>query len=290
MKRLLILLVVLFAGCGESEETVQILEAEDVIVQLRDALFINEEEGELLNNLKLITDEQAEIILALYKTKLVFGPAFNPIGLPLNGLSSITNHQAETLGKVRTPKDEFLCTLYLNGLTSINGEQAKGLGNAESLQLNGLTSITDQQAESLSKVEYLYLNGLTSITDEQAESLNSGEGLETNIDQNNRYFIELNGLTSISNQQAENLSKIGSLVLNGLTSITDEQAESLGKTESLELRGLTSITDEQAKSLSKIPLGLVISDACYDLVSKYMKFGLTKASDEKSLIDKYKNQ
>ena len=88
--------------------------------------------------------------------------------------------------------------------------------------------------------------------------MNSGEGLEENIDQNNRYHIELNGLTSISNQQAENLSKIGNL----------------------ELGGLTSITDEQAKSLRKTPF-LVISDACYDVVSKYMKTGLTKASEKK---------
>jgi len=49
----------------------------------------------------------------------------------------------------------------------------------------------------------------------------------------------------------------------------------------LELGGLTSITDEQANSLRKIPLGLVISDACYDVVSKYMKIGLTKASENK---------
>ena len=149
-------------------------------------------------------------------------------------------------------------------------------------QVNASGTITNAQAERLGKVrQRLELNSLTSITDQQAESLNSGEGLEENIDQNNRYHIELNGLTSISNQQAENLSKIGNLELNGLTSITDQQAVSLGKTGSLELGGLTSITDEQAKSLSKVRLVLVISDACYDVVSKYMKIGLTKASEKK---------
>ena len=283
MKRFLILIVLMLAGCGESTYTakveqqadsakvIQHSETEDVFAQLSKAFIISEQEGKLLNNLKLITDQQAEIIVGIYETNFVTGPALDPIGLPLNGLSSITNHQAETLGKVRyhPPKAMYYCTLYLNGLTSINEEQAKGLSKAESLELNGLTSITDKQAKSLGRVEDLYLNGLTSISDQQAESLS------------NRSFLELNGLASISNQQAENLSKIGSLVLNGLTSITDQQAESLGKAGSLELKGLTSITDTQAKSLRKIPLGLVISDACYDVVSRYMKVGLTKASERK---------
>ena len=128
MKRFLILIVLVLAGCGESEKAVQeteeaVQETEDVFVQLEDSFSITEDEGELLNNLKLITDEQADIILALYKTKLVLWDAnFVPLGLPLNGLNSITNHQAETLGKVRynPPKELWLCTLYLNGLTSIN--------------------------------------------------------------------------------------------------------------------------------------------------------------------------
>ena len=159
MKRFLILIVVVLLGCGESEETVQ--ETEDVFVQLNNAIIISEQEGNLLNLLRSITDQQAETIIGAYETKFVTGPALDPIGLPLNGLSYITNHQAETLGKVRyhPPKELHFCTLYLNGLTSINEEQAKGLSKAESLELNGLTSITDQQAESLSRVEALYLNG-----------------------------------------------------------------------------------------------------------------------------------
>ena len=55
----------------------------------------------------------------------------------VNASGTITNAQAERLGKVR-----------------------------RSLGLNSLTSITDQQAKSPSKIGYLYLNGLTTITDE----------------------------------------------------------------------------------------------------------------------------
>ena len=265
MKRFLVLIVLMLAGCGESEEAAKVdqhLETEDVFAQLSKDIVIFKEHGKLLNNLKLITDQQAEIIVDAYQTKHVHWDAnFNPLGLPLNGLGSITNNQAETLGKVRyqPQKDEF-CTLYLNGLKSINEEQAKGLSKAENLELNGLTSITDQQAKSLSRVEgYLHLNGLTSITDQQAESLSKVGTLS------------LNGLISITDEQAESLSKAEDLDLNGLSSITDQQAESLSKVGTLSLNGLTSITDAQAESLSKVE---------YVWISE----------DLQPLIDKYKNQ
>ena len=216
MKRFLILIVLVLAGCGEAEDTAKVnrcLEAGDVCVQINNALIISEQQGKLLNNLKLITDQQAETILGAYETKFVTGPALDPIGLPLNGLSSITNHQAETLGKVRyhPPKDAYYCTLYLNGLTSINEEQAKGLSKAESLELNGLTSITDEQAKSLGRVEDLYLNGLKSISDQQAESLSRVRRLH------------LFGLTSINDAQAESLSKVKNMgVLSGLQPLIDK--------------------------------------------------------------------
>ena len=151
MKRFLILIVLLLAGCGESEKAVQeteeavqetVQETEDVFVQLSKAIIIFKEHGELLNNLKLITDQQAEIIVDTYHTKHVHWDAnFNPLGLPLNGLSSITNNQAEILGEVRyKPEKDDFCTLYLNGLKSINEEQAKGLSKAESLPTSGNNS------------------------------------------------------------------------------------------------------------------------------------------------------
>ena len=118
------------------------------------------------------------------------------------------------------------------------------------------------------------------LTDDEVlpESINEPIVKQPSIDE---IIKEVNASGAITDDQAESLSKVEYLYLNGLTSITDEQAESLGKTGSLELKGLTSITDTQAKSLRKIPLGLVISDACYDVVSRYMKFGLTKASERK---------
>ena len=175
-----------------------------------------------------ITDEQAE---TLGKIKI----------FSLDGLTSITDEQAESLSKINGN------VIYLDGLTSITDKQAQSFSKLEMLHLDGLTSITAAQAESLSKTGYLHLNGLTSITDKQAQSLA-------------RVKVELflNGLTSITNEQAESLSNIkGQLRLSGLTSITDAQAESLSKVEGLDLGGLTSITDTQTKILSN-GKGLII--------------------------------
>ena len=119
--------------------------------------------------------------------------------LNLNGLTSITNAQAESLSKVIARE------LYLNGLTSITDAQAESLSkqNYGVLSLNGLTSITNAQAARLNKVTWLYLDGLTTITDEQAESLSKVD------------FLWLHGLTSITDEQAESLSKItGSLYIS----------------------------------------------------------------------------
>jgi hypothetical protein len=173
-----------------------------------------------------ITDEQAE---TLGKIEM----------FSLDGLTSITDEQAESLSKLKL--------LHLDGLTSITDEQAESLSKIEWLHLNGLTSITDTMAESLSKTGDLHLNGLTSITDKQAQSLARV-----------KVRLFLNGLSSITNEQAESLSNIkGQLRLSGLTSITDAQAESLSKVEILDLGGLTSITDTQTK-ISNNGKGLII--------------------------------
>tara|TARA_B110000438_G_scaffold102370_1_gene101295 strand:- start:1554 stop:3089 length:1536 start_codon:yes stop_codon:yes gene_type:complete len=87
MKRFLILIVLVLAGCGEAEDTAKVnrcLEAGDVCVQINNALIISEQQGKLLNNLKLITDQQAEIIVGTYETKFVTGPALSDTRLKEN--------------------------------------------------------------------------------------------------------------------------------------------------------------------------------------------------------------
>ena len=95
----------------------------------------------------------------------------------VNAHGTLTVRQAEIIvqNQEQSAHDQ---PLYLNGLTSINDAQAESLGKSPWLLLNGLTSINDQQAESLSKATYLNLNGLTSITDQQAASLSKVYDLE----------------------------------------------------------------------------------------------------------------
>ncbi|MBT4723345.1 MAG: hypothetical protein HOB29_00130, partial [Planctomycetaceae bacterium] len=87
MKRFLILIVLVLAGCGEAEDTAKVnrcLEAGDVCVQINNALIISEQQGKLLNNLKLITNQQAEIIVGTYETKFVTGPVLSDTRLKEN--------------------------------------------------------------------------------------------------------------------------------------------------------------------------------------------------------------
>ena len=75
MKRLLILILLVLAGCGEAADTAKVdqhLETEDVFAKLSQRFLpIFKEQGEILNNLKVITDQQAEIIVDAYQTKHV---------------------------------------------------------------------------------------------------------------------------------------------------------------------------------------------------------------------------
>ena len=48
--------------------------------------------------------------------------------------------------------------IYLNGLSSITETQAESLSTVRYLELNGLTTVTDKQAEHLSKVSELYIS------------------------------------------------------------------------------------------------------------------------------------
>ena len=92
----------------------------------------------------------------------------NTIMNQVNTSGKITDKQAERL--VRLVRVGGL-ELNVNGLTSITDEQAESLSKVRKLELNGLTTITAAQAKSLSKVRKLELDGLTSITDAQAKSL-----------------------------------------------------------------------------------------------------------------------
>ena len=112
--------IVLLAGCG-SEETVQ---TQDEIIKPG-------------NTTEMLNADQAE---SLRKVNKVY----------VNGLTSITDLQAEFISKIKIEGN-----LPLNGLTSLTDQQAESLSKVESLSLNGLTSINDQQAESLGKVYFL---------------------------------------------------------------------------------------------------------------------------------------
>ena len=66
----------------------------------------------------------------------------------------MTNRQAEILTKEASLANKAV----LNGLTSITDEQAESLSKVGRLHLNGLASITDVQAEILSKIENVFIS------------------------------------------------------------------------------------------------------------------------------------
>lgn len=131
-------MLVIFAGCGESEEETQ------KRIKLETQRQVEQETlkriKEKLKSSGTFTDEDAEYLSQRYGEELYH----------ISDLTSITNEQAEILSKVNS--------IRLNGLTSLTDEQAKSLSKANALYLDGLTSITDEQAKSLSKVEILVLS------------------------------------------------------------------------------------------------------------------------------------
>lgn len=141
MKKLLILIVVLLAGCGTNNDAnvdpeKVISESKETISQVKKAIAENEAKELIIK----------EFSLDLYQSAILLRD--NRLDLP--DLNSITDHQAEILSKVHQ--------LELNGLISITAKQAESLSKVQALELNGLTAITDKQAESLTKVKYLFIS------------------------------------------------------------------------------------------------------------------------------------
>ena len=209
-----------------------------------------------LNSLTSLTDSQAESLAK-----------FSGV-LSLNGLKVLTNSQARSFGAYKGIVGNQSETgkpsrINLNGLASITDEQAISLGKINELFLNGLTSITPKQLKSLTNNGFnlvgqryarigsgsdLGLNGLTTLSDSQAQSLRGSVS---------RSSVQLDGLTSITDRQAESLGKMkltrnGNLALNGIASLHDTQAASLAAIPALSLNGLTAITDAQAKTLGSL--------------------------------------
>lgn len=101
-------------------------------------------------------------------------PTLDEIRAEVKATGTITDAQLKRLSELANRKTKVgkrIKYLSLNGLTSITDAQAESLSkqNYGVLSLNGLTSITNAQAARLNKVTWLYLDGLTTITDEQAD-------------------------------------------------------------------------------------------------------------------------
>ena len=130
MKRLLILILLVLAGCNanvrkEVSERSEIEKAETLTdEQLERLLDLNRKIGQF---------RKAEVIMYMLDT------------------TSITDAQTEILSEVAK-------TLILPNISSITDVQAEHLNKVDHLVLDGLTSITDAQAESLSKVRKVELN------------------------------------------------------------------------------------------------------------------------------------
>ena len=147
--------------------------------------------------------------------------------------------------------------IWLNGVVSITDYQAKSLGKLEKNHLASLRELTDEQASSLAYSLESYDNdtlkkylklGVTSITNRQAEAFSRIS------------HLWLDSLSSLSDSQSQSLSKIPHLSLGSLKSISDEQAVHLSSVRHLRLSGLASINEKQAASLSRVK-SLYVSDA-----------------------------
>ena len=87
----------------------------------------------------------------------------NKVGKILNGLSQLTDFQAEQLGNIYD--------LNLNGLKKITDQQAESLGRCKLLGLSGLTKLSEAAAAHLSNVSMLRLEGINQLSESQAKHL-----------------------------------------------------------------------------------------------------------------------
>ena len=124
MKRLLILILAILAGCGQTEQEKQ--KQIKLETQKRVEVETLKRIKKQLKSSGTFTDEDAEYLSQRYSKELYH----------ISDLTSITNSQAEILSKVES--------IRLDGLTSLTDEQAESLSNVSGLYLNGLTSINDE--------------------------------------------------------------------------------------------------------------------------------------------------
>ncbi len=103
MKRFLILIVLVLAACEEAEDTAKVnqyLKAGDVCLQTNNAHIRADPQGTLLNNLKPITDQQAEIIVDTYETNFITEPALSNTQLKGN-VEDNKPRESKTTAKAR---------------------------------------------------------------------------------------------------------------------------------------------------------------------------------------------
>ena len=193
------------------------------------------------------------------------------IRIYLNGLTSITDDEAEILAKHQRG-------LFLNGLISLSDSSAEYFSNCnDTLSLNGLSELSDTAAKSLAKCEcHLYLKGLSKISikgitvlakrlklreysthfspkiEAMAEAYSRLHEMKVADYADLKQASHLHGLGELTPQILSLLEKKlpveSELVLDGITTLAADAAKILSTFESgLSLDGLTTLDKESAK-------------------------------------------
>lgn len=176
------------------------------------------------NSLEMFNAQEAEALV----------PRVRADNFALNGLKQLDPGVAEQLSKYRPSDFEFAC-LRLDGLQSLTQEDAEHLGKLRDiryLSLDGLQNINAGVAAGLANFPgVLCLNGVKCISDETARELAKQGGLIIESKSTAGGRLQLNGLTELSDRAAEELSayKGECLNLDGLKEISASAAQSLAK-------------------------------------------------------------